>query len=529
MTLIYLSLFWLVGAYIGSHVHVSPVAVALLTAVPLAVGLLWRRDARVRVLAFCLVALAVASLRYQSALPPADYGSIALHVGPRLVEIGGVVVSEPDTRDRDMRLVVSVYHIGSGQDSFRVTGRVLVYVSRNSQIEYGDDLLIKGTLEEPPEFDTFSYKDYLVRQGIYAILYQPQVRVVAHDQGNQLLSLLYDVKRRLQIATTLYLPEPHAGLVQGVLLGVKAVLTEDLKQDLTNTGLIHIVVVSGYNLTVVATLMQRLAEKRLRRGLALLLALVGVVLFTLMTGATTPVVRAAVMVSMTILARAVGRESDALTSLLFTAALLVGINPLTLWDVSFQLSFLATLGLVTISPVLERKFERLPLGMGSILAVTLAAQIMTLPVIALNFQRISLISPLANVLVQPAIPLLMLLGAVTAVAGLTAHVAVRLAGWLTWLPGTYIVEIIRRLGSLPQASVDIPSLPVEQQPLALLVYYSSVAAVTLLVGGLSRSALRNVPQSLRTAAVVVRANLLIALLSVVATVLWVVILVLLKS
>ncbi len=472
MTLIVLSVCWLIGVYIASLVHVEPVYAGVASLVPLTAALLWRRHERTRLAAFCLFVLAWGMVRFETSLPPPEYGSIALYIGPRPVEVGGVVVSEPDMRDKDIRLVVNTYHIGSGRDSYKVTGAVQVYVP-----PYGDDLLLKGTLQEPPEFDSFSYKGYLLRQGIYAIMYHPQVQVVAQGQGNRLLGLLYDVKQRLQTAIKSYLPEPQAGLVQGILLGVKAVMTDDLKEDLARTGLTHIVVVSGYNLTVVAALLQRLTERRLRRTLALLVAWLGVAAFTLMTGASPPVVRAAVMVSMALLARAVGRESDALTSLLFTAALLVGVNPMLLWHVSFQLSFLATCGLVVLAPPLERALARLPWGPGIILATTLAAQMTTLPVIAFNFQRISLISPFANLLVQPAIPLTMTAGTILALAGLSGHAVVQVIGWLTWLPSTWMVQVMRYLGGLPQAMVGIPVLPHEQQMAAIVVYFAAVALV----------------------------------------------------
>ncbi len=475
MTLIYLSLSFLLGIYIGSQRWVDPQIIIAAGLVAIIVALIARKYEAIRIGALCVTFLAVGLIRYQTGLPPADAGSIALHVGPRPVEIGAVVVAEPDIRDEDVRLVVSAYHIGSGQDSYPVAGRIQVRVPRYASYRYGDDLLLKGELLEPPEYDTFSYKEYLLRQGIYAIMYFPQVKIVARDQGNHVLAALYTFKQRLQESLVVYVPEPQAGLAQGILLGVKATLNDDLKNDLTQTGLTHIVVVSGYNLTVVAALLQRLVEKRLRRSLALLIALAGVVAFTIMSGASVAVVRAAIMVSMALVARGVGRESDALTSLLFTAALLVGANPLTLWDVSFQLSFLATAGLVLLSPPLDQALQRIPLGIGGILATTIAAQLTTLPVIALNFQRISLISPLANLLVQPAIPPMMVSGAIVAFAGLTGHVAVNLAGWITWLLGAYAVQVMRVLGDLPWAAVDIPVLPFDQQTPLIVVYFATIA------------------------------------------------------
>lgn len=519
MTLLFLSAFWITGIFLGSLLRLDPQIVAVLSIAPLLAALLWYKNARIHTLALCLVALTLAVVRYDTALPATDYNSIDGHVGPRPVEVGGIIVNEPDIRDRDTRFVVSVYHIGSGKDSFPVSGRIQVYAPRFSDHRYGDDILLKGVLLDAPADDAFSYKDYLKRQGIYAVMYHPTIDTVAHGQGNRFLALLYDVKQRLQNALVLYLPEPHAGLAQGILLGVKAAMTSDLEEGLAQTGLTHIVVVSGYNLTVVATLLQMLTAKR-QRWLSLLVALGGVLVFTLMAGASPPVLRAAVMVSMTLLARAAGRDSDALTSLLFTAALLVGLSPLTLWDVSFQLSFLSTLGLVLLAPPMERLLRRLPLGLGAVLATSLAAQIMTAPAIALNFHRLSLISPLANVLVQPAIAPFMVVGAVTAVAGLTAHVAVRVAGWLAWLVGAYMVEIIDRLAAVPQASVAVPAIPAADQPALLGTYFAVVALVFFVATHVTRDDLRHLPQSIGLALAGLRSRALIALLAVVAVAVW---------
>ena len=529
MTLVYLSLAFLAGIYVGSARHIDQRYVLIAGLLSLLVAAIWRRQPRVRLAALCLFLLAAGMLRFESAMPPSDYGSIALHVGPRAVEVGGIVAAEPDVRDTDTRLTIDTYHIGSGQDSYPVTGAIQVYVPHYATYRYGDDLLLKGVLEDPPLSDSFSYKQYLERQGIFGAMYRPAIDVVGQNQGNHLLAALYSLKGRLQQALYAYLPEPQVGLVQGVLLGTKAVISDELKNDLTQTGLTHVVVVSGYNLVVVATLLQRLTEKRLRKNLALLVALGGVVVYTLMTGATPPVVRAAIMVSMTLLAHAAGRDADALTSLLFTAALLAGFDPQILWDISFQLSFMATLGLVLLSPPLERVMAFLPLGIGTILATTFAAQVMTLPIIALNFQRISLISPLANLLVQPAIPAVMLLGAIVAIAGMTGSAAVRLFGWGTWLFASYIVQVMHVLGGLPQAAADLPLLEPQTQRIALAVYFA-IVALFLLVG--TRSGRANLAAARYQAGATVvrpRAGVVIAIVAALALIVWLGVLVILRS
>jgi len=529
MTLIFLSLCFLIGIYVGSVEQISPLIALILGLVFTVAAIVGRRDGQVRLAALCLVAVTAGVLRYGMMVQPLGAGSIGEHVGPRPVEVGGVVVSEPDIRDQDIRLVVATYHIGTGQDSYPVSGAIQVRVPHYTTYQYGDDLLLKGVLQDPPDDETFSYKRYLLRQGIYAIMYNPTVEIVARGQGNHLLAALYSVKQRLQKALQTYLPEPQAGLAQGILLGVKAVITDDLRDDLQRTGLTHIIVVSGYNLVVVASIVQIVTQKRLRRSLALFLSLCAVILFTLMSGASVPVVRAAVMVSMALLARAVGRESDALTSLLFTAALLVGINPLTLWDVSFQLSFMATAGLILLGSQLESGLQRLPWGLGSILGPTLGATFMTMPVIAFNFHRISLISPLANVLVQPAIPLFMVTGAITAFAGLSGHVLVQSIGWLTWLQGTYMVQVMHILGQLPQASMDVPALSQQQQMVMIIAYFTVLAVLLAIVPQGTRADLYGLIRRGRDALQRAGWRLLMVGLAVAVAIVWLLVLIIIRQ
>lgn len=543
MTLVYLCLAWLAGIFLGSLVQLPPAvsaAVCLLTIA--AAGLWWKHD-YIRIPAFCMLALVVAMARYTSALPAPEERSVGFYVGPRPVDVGVVVAAEPDVRDQDIRLTVQTYHIGSGTDSYDVAGKILVYVPALSDYRFGDDLLLSGVLQEPPQFDSLSYKDYLARQGVYAIMYRPRVTVIARDQGSPLLAAVYALKNRLQRAIVSYIPEPQAGLTQGVLLGVKAVIPDALKEDLARVGMTHVVVVSGYNLAVVAALMQRLTEKRLRKTLSLLFAWLGVLAFTVMVGATPPVARAALMISLALLARATGRDADAFTTLCLAGVLLTALTPSLLWDVSFQLSFLATAGLVLLATPLEDALQGLPWGLGAVLATTVAAQIATLPVIALNFQRISLISPLANLLVLPVIPGVMFFGALTAFLGMSGLGVVQFFGWLTWLLGAYAVDVMHRLGRLPQASVDLPVLAPSVQTQFIVTWYALVFLVFFAATHLSRRDFQALPQRVqalpghvqtwvvdaRGRAAAVSPSLVIGVLLVAATAVWLAVLLLLRS
>lgn len=222
------------------------------------------------------------------------------------------------------------------------------------------------------------------------------------------LDLFPEVRRNLDQRISQLLPSPQAELLSGVLLGQNKSLPASLKLALRDTSTLHIVVASGQNLSMVAGFFLSLAGL-IKRKHAITLSLLAVSLYTLLTGVQVPVLRAAIMFSMASLAQAFGRQKEGWWVLVITAALMLLINPKWTLDLSFQLSFLATFGVVVVSPVLLPVLRKLPI-IGQDLAVTIGAQLMVAPVIAANFHQISLVSMVTNVLILWTVPFLMILG-----------------------------------------------------------------------------------------------------------------------
>lgn len=290
----------------------------------------------------------------------------------------------------------------------------------------------------------------------------PTIRRLDEAQGGSLfLSFkhsLFRFRGYLEQGIAQLLPEPEASLLVGILLGSKRTLPEKFLQNLRDTGTLHIVVASGYNLSVVAGFLVSSLVWFVSRKKALILAFLGVVLYTLMVGAEPPVVRAAIMASLAFGAEYLGRMRDGLIALAVAAMTMLLILPLILFDIGFQLSFLATGGIILIHPLLrERKLFRLPL-LGEELATTLAAQAGVMPIILLNFGNFSFLSPLINALVLPLVPLLMNLGAIVAFLGLFIKPLAQLLAWLLWLPLTYFVSLVEMFGSLSWVNWQIEGL-----------------------------------------------------------------------
>lgn len=234
----------------------------------------------------------------------------------------------------------------------------------------------------------------------------PADSAASGEQGGE---NLFDVTRHeLAKIDNQIFQEPEAAVVSGLLFGEKTAIPHDVILNFNRSGLSHILAISGFNITIIINLLAVLLKYVPRRGrFWLTLGVIG--FFSLLTGASASVLRAAFMGAIVLFAMQLGRKGSTLNALLIAAAVLVFIEPtILLHNISFQLSFLATLGLVTFSEEIEEKLAIFPELIRGDLAVTLAAQIFTLPVTAFNFGVFSLISPLANIVVLPFVPLMML-------------------------------------------------------------------------------------------------------------------------
>jgi len=262
------------------------------------------------------------------------------------------------------------------------------------------------------------------------------------------------------------LPEPQASLLLGMILGVKSGFPSGFYEALRVTGTLHVVVVSGYNITVLINALGR-GLTFLTLKIRLFFIVLGILLFILLVGFEPPVIRAAIMGTIALLATVLGRQKDALRAFLIAGVLMAIFNPKWLIDISFQLSFLATLGLIVVFPILDRFIP----GRGALLRedliTTLAAQVLVWPLIAFKFGQVSILSPIVNALVLWTVPLLTVLGLVMT----TLAIFVRQLGYLLMLPInlflTYFVQVVRWFSSLNLGFFEVSPFSV----LALLFYY----------------------------------------------------------
>ncbi|RME37982.1 MAG: ComEC family competence protein, partial [Thermoflexia bacterium] len=371
-----------------------------------------------------------------------------------------------------MRLRAERLTLPDGQQ-VSVQDTALVYLPRYPTFAYGDRLLVSGLLQTPPEFADFSYREYLARQGVFSLVRRAQAIRVGQGTVNPLLALLLTFRQQAQAVIGRILHEPAASLLTGILLGVEGGIPKDVNEAFAATGTSHIVAISGFNIAIISGLFYQVFRRWLGPRRAVWPSIVGVVLYTLLVGASASVVRAAIMGILYLLGRRLGRPTYVPASLAAAAIGMTLWNPLVLWDVGFQLSFAATLGLVLYVDRLERGALRLLTLMASeedarralgflsdALLVTLAAQIATLPLTLYYFRRLSLVSLLTNVLVLPAQPGVMVWGGLATLAGMLWLPLGEVLGWVAWRTDSLWPAVVVHVGNnaLGVLSVNLPAL-----------------------------------------------------------------------
>lgn len=373
------------------------------------------------------------------------------------VEFVGVVSDAPDVRLENKRLTVTP----EGQES-----NILVTVPRVVDVEYGDKIKVMGVLEIPESFTTnsgkeFDYKGYLAGKDIYYIVKNAEIEVISHSNGSWLKEKLFRIRDAFIESISKVISPPESDLANGLVLGTRGGFDSKMRDEFISTGTIHIVALSGYNVTIVAEGVMKILGYVLSSTLSIVFGIIFIFLFIMLAGASATAIRAGIMATIALFARLTGRAYDAGRALVIAGILMVAYDPRTLFDISFQLSFLATFGVLFITPKTIKWVLLIPMkfGLRELVATTLGATIAVLPILLYSTGILSLISLPANILILPFIPLAMLFIFLTGMLGFISSIIAIPFGFISHLLLSYILGIIHFFASLPFASVTIKSFP----------------------------------------------------------------------
>nr|BBH95035.1 hypothetical protein KTA_32340 [Thermogemmatispora argillosa] len=468
---------WLAGILCAYWLQLLAVWLALPALVAVLVtALCWRRWERASVLLLLLSAWLCGAWRMALADPRHDSLAVLGLLRPAAstadIVVRGTVSAPPALEGHARRLAVSVEAVSSdgGLHWWPRHGQIAVFTSGSLLDDpygpaYGDEVVLRGRLLPPMGGSS---------PDLQASMAFPRLSV-RHHGGNPVLAWLYRLRFWLASLIGRLLPQPEAALLVAVLLGLRTPALEPLTPLFNVTGTAHLIVPSGFKVTLLAGLVAlplhpltrrktddwRLLPAQRRRSrrwqwLLCWLQLLVVALYTVLSGAGPAAVRAGLMGALLVLAPRVGRHYHVYSALAAAALVMSWVDPFVLWDSGFQLSFLGTLGIVLLTPVFARPLralEALPAGTLTVeaLAVTLAAQVATLPVFALTFAQLSFVAPLANLLTVPLLDLLLGLGVGLCLMGVLCFPLAAVLAWLAWFPLRYVIKVVALCAHLPGA------------------------------------------------------------------------------
>ncbi len=523
MIFIYLAAGWVVGILAASFLKLPTQVWLALLLLPLGYLALFWRNEPLRKWHFVLLFFIFGALRYQLALPSEINQQLAQFNEQGRASLIGIVVADPDIRQTQTLVRVNATKIQTRGEWREVNGLALVSVPRDTNVKYGDEVQVDGAPETPPDGADFSYREYLAREHVFTLIRNARLYTISSGHGEKFWATIYDFKDSAQQAVNQLLPEPSAALLTGILLGDDRGLPPALKQAFADTNTAHIIAISGFNIAVLIGVLTYVFRKpatalqarvvtnpssgvmanvvaAFTQNLVTILILLFLILYTLLVGASPSVVRACIMGSLVVIALQLGRQSWAFNALAVAAFVMTLFNPWVLWDVGFQLSFLATLGLLIYAPRLQNRIEgwlktrvsdsrarQIVEFLKDAFIVTAAAFFVTAPLIIVYFHRVSIVGFLTNFLILPVQPFIMIFGGAATLLQMLANALrdvlfldviigalAQVMGWGAYVCLQYSILVVQATAAIPFGSFEVSRI---DAPL-VIVFYALIFVAT---------------------------------------------------
>jgi competence protein ComEC len=428
---------------------------------------------------------------YTCDLPENNEQELSFYNDKDDIHLKGMINRDPEPGDKNTRLQVDITSVLVNDEWRNISGTALVFVPVYSDYDYGDQLLIEGSPETPPQLEDFDYETYLARKGIYSSIYYPKITVLDTGTGIKAIEWIYSFRNAVARGIDQTMPEPQASLTKGILLGMRSTIPSSTRDEFSYTGTAHLLAISGLHLTIIAGILVSLGIRIFgRKGYVYVwMTIAAIWLYAVLTGMNPPVLRSVQMISLFLAAELFGRQRSSIIALFFAAALMSGFNPQLLWDPSFQLSFAAMVGLVFIFPLLQSLSRRVIIsrfgetgilsGITTTIAdsfgVSFSAITAVWPLIAYYFGTISPVAPVATFFTLPALPGIIVAGFLTGVTGLIFFPAAQVIAWIGWIFTSYVLLVVKVFTFIP--AIENRSIGI----LPVIIYYAVLILVLLFI------------------------------------------------
>lgn len=438
------------------------------------------------------------------------------------LSIHGKIISPPETIDRTSRFILEADEVCTGRhgDCDNTSGKIQVYSPLQMNIQYGDSVRVYGILETPPVYEGFSYREYLARKNIFSLTYSTEIDLLYRGRHHILRQQIFRFRRHAHQTLSSLFTDPEAALLSGILLGIEGGISTDLMKDFQATGTAHIIAISGFNITLIASIFISLLRRWLGMRSGLILAALAIGLYTVFVGADAAVLRAALMVAVSLSARLIGRQNHAYSALAAAVFIMTLFDRSILHDAGFQLSAAATLGLLMYGPMLENwcrnnleklypdaDTSRAASWINDFILLTFAAQLTTLPLMITYFHQIPLVSLIVNPLILPAQPAVMILGGLAVLTGMLYQPAGQLLAWTAWPFLRMTTSTVSFFASSKFGNLIL----IGNHSLLILLYFIIMGALTLAAANSSLSSflfkIRAIPIGLGLSALAIACSL----------------------
>src|SRR3989344_5302663 len=403
-------------------------------------------------LTLSLIACALGILRTEKALFPKDFLKEWRGSG-EVVLLRGQIIKEPDVRNTNTKYTVL---------SLKTNERILVTAELFPEFKYKDEIKLTGKLETPENSPEFDYQRFLIKDNIRTVSYFPEIELLERKNFSIFQKIL-EIKEVLRNSTAAILPYPYAEILSAMMLGDTRTLPQFVKDIYNSVGISHLLAISGGHITIIAGILLALLNRTKFKKQSFYIILSILIFYIVLIGYPASAVRAGIMAGVLLLGKKLNRPYFIERGLLIAACFMLVVNPLYLiYDIGFQLSFLAVLGISQSQDIFKTFFNKFFRGkllwLQDVMAITLAAQIYTLPIVIYNFGFFSFFSPLVNILIVPLVPFLTILSFIAIFAGVISNYLGIFLAFPIYIILVYIQKISVFFGDLSLNSIKIEHL-----------------------------------------------------------------------